>query len=314
MLSRSELHRVACMMVVSLALGCQAPNPNFALGGGGGDGRLDTQTDLSGGGGAGGGGGGAVGGYGGQGGFPSGNGGSGAGQGGNASGTGGTGGALPEDAPQADGDGDGDGDRETGGDVGPPPVDTGSPPDSAVDITMADQAPPPPDGAPDLRSSDTPPDTGSPPDSATPPQEGLWAYYYSDRNQTMLFAGPLLDMTVDHNWGGGPPLEGMASDNFAVKWTGVLVPKISGTYTFYTNSDDGARFKLGTDTLIDKYVLQGLSEWPSYRSVPLTAGVRYPIVAEFFDGALTARMHLSWAAPGAGVAKEIIPRSVLFTY
>jgi hypothetical protein len=142
----------------------------------------------------------------------------------------------------------------------------------------------------------------------------LWAYYYRDRDQNMLYAGPLLDMNIDDNWAGGAPLAGMPTDNFAVKWIGVLVPRVTGMHTFYTHSDDGARFKLGTETLIDKYMTQSFTEWPSFKSVPLTAGVRYPIVVEFFDGTFTARMHLSWAAPGAGMAKEIIPRSALFTY
>jgi hypothetical protein len=311
---RSELHRVAYALLVSLAVGCQAPNPNFALGvhdGNSGEGGLDARTDLSGGGGGGAGGlaggsggsGGVSGGYGGQGGFPSGTGGGGPATGG----AGGAGGGSATDMGGPD---------DVGGAGGAGvPTDSGLAPDSAGDTVVppADMAPPPPDLPPDAAAIDAPPPDTGPVDAANPPQEGLMAYYYRDRNQTMLFAGPLLDMNVDDNWGPGAPLAGMPTDGFAVKWTGVLVPRVTGTYTFYTNSDDGARFKLGTETLIDKYQTQSLTEWPSFKNVALIAGVHYPIVVEFFDGSYTARMHLSWAAPGAGLAKEIIPRSALLT-
>jgi hypothetical protein len=36
-------------------------------------------------------------------------------------------------------------------------------------------------------------------------------------------------------------------DNYGIKWTGWLIPPLSGTYTFFTRSDDGSEFYLSTD-------------------------------------------------------------------
>ena len=50
-----------------------------------------------------------------------------------------------------------------------------------------------------------------------------------------------IDPTVDFDWGTGSPAAAIGADTFSVRWTGQVQAPFSGTYTFYTVSDDGVR-------------------------------------------------------------------------
>ena len=314
----AKSHRAKPSLTLLLVLGCTAPNSDYSVGAGGADGAVDQRAEATPGvGGAGGtagdpgagGGGGMIPGYGGQGGFFPGTGGTVPGYGGNG-GTAGNDAAVPGgDASVADAPADPDV-ASPMPDVAPP-VDLAPPP--------PDLAPPPPDLAPDLPPPDVQPRDASPLDGAMTdatgaPLPGLNVYYFNDKNQSQLFRGPVYEnANIDVNWRGEAPLLGMSSDNFAVVWTGVLVPTQTAAYTFYTYSDDGARITLDGAHILDHYSTQMLSEWPS-QVVMLYAYRRYPLRVEFFDGQYTARITVSWSAAGVGIAKQPIPRSFLFTH
>src|SRR6185503_2382283 len=50
-----------------------------------------------------------------------------------------------------------------------------------------------------------------------------------------------IDPTVNFGWVSGSPDPSLAADLFAVRWTGIVQPRLSDTYYFYTTSDDGVR-------------------------------------------------------------------------
>lgn len=76
-------------------------------------------------------------------------------------------------------------------------------------------------------------------------------------------------------------------DNYGVKWTGWIIPPLSGNYTFYTRSDDESRFYLSTDhrksNLSDDPICwldHWVYSWPTggtavSKPTPLIGGNRY---------------------------------------
>ena len=80
------------------------------------------------------------------------------------------------------------------------------------------------------------------------------------------------------------------------------------TYTFYTNTDDGARLYVNGATLVDKFITQGATEYSG--TVSLTAGQYYPIVMQYFQGTNGAVATLSWSS--ASQTKQVISPNQLY--
>lgn len=115
------------------------------------------------------------------------------------------------------------------------------------------------------------------------------------------------DQTVHHDWGyAWPP--GATYDQFAMIWTAVLVPEVSGDYEFQTFSDDGARLWLNDQLVV--------AEWNDAvtnlytRPIRLSAGQTYALSLHFFENTGIAACHLLWRPPGAAEFTSI-PRRVL---
>jgi chitodextrinase len=127
-------------------------------------------------------------------------------------------------------------------------------------------------------------------------------------NNTTL-SGPAigrLDPTINFNWGSGSPIAGIPVDNFSVRWTGNLTPATTGTYTFYTQSDDGIRLYLNGKLLIDHWTAGGGS---FSATTALTAGTSNSLVVEYYEAAGTASASLQWSGPS--IAKAVLPASVM---
>ncbi|MFN9719219.1 MAG: PA14 domain-containing protein [Planctomycetota bacterium] len=95
-------------------------------------------------------------------------------------------------------------------------------------------------------------------------------------------------------------------DAFALMFTGHIVIEKSGQYNFFISSDDGSRFYIDGELLIDNDGLHGMVERRG--RVRLEAGL-HPIVATYFDNGGGDGLSMSWAGPG--IQKQEIPASVL---
>jgi putative heme-binding domain-containing protein len=95
-------------------------------------------------------------------------------------------------------------------------------------------------------------------------------------------------------------------DAFALMFTGHIVIDKPGKYTFFIASDDGSRFYIDGELLIDNDGLHGMVE--KNGTVQLTAGL-HPIVATYFDNGGGDGLNMSWSGPG--LEKQEIPASVL---
>jgi hypothetical protein len=139
---------------------------------------------------------------------------------------------------------------------------------------------------------------------------GLLGDYYSAQIKTFIDPPTLerLDSTVNFDWGTGSPDPLISADTFTVRWTGLVEPLYSQTYTFYTASDDGARLWVNGQLLVDKWVDQGNIEWSG--TIALTAHQKYPILMEYYENAGAAAAKLSWSS--LGQVKQVIPQTQLY--
>jgi YD repeat-containing protein len=136
---------------------------------------------------------------------------------------------------------------------------------------------------------------------------GLTGEYY-DNDDFTGYKLTRIDPTVNFDWGSNSPDPSIGNDFFSVRWTGMVVPRYSETYTFYTTTDDGVRLWIDGQTIIDKWVDQGPTEWTG--QVYLEAGRAYSIRMEFYEHWGGATAKLSWSS--ASQAKEIVPQSQLY--
>jgi signal transduction histidine kinase/ligand-binding sensor domain-containing protein/CheY-like chemotaxis protein len=153
-----------------------------------------------------------------------------------------------------------------------------------------------------------------------PLRPGLIGEYFQFATSVSGFpqAGTLREPTlrrVDHTINFGDPTHDSVapfrgtelSENFYVRWTGLLRIAKAGRYTFYLNSDDGSRLLLDGKQVIDNGGLHA----PIERSgdVELAEG-DHPLRLEFFQADGGANCNLWWSTEGR--AKEIVPAEVLF--
>src|SRR5687768_15977296 len=100
----------------------------------------------------------------------------------------------------------------------------------------------------------------------------------------------------------------MGADQFSVRWSGMVSPRYTQAYTFYTTTDDGVRLWVDGQLLIDKWVDQGPTQWSG--QVALQAGRLYDIRMEFYENGGGAQAKLEWQS--ASQAREVVPQSRLY--
>ena len=139
--------------------------------------------------------------------------------------------------------------------------------------------------------------------------DGLTGNYFNN----LYFGDPSvtrIDPVVDFpNWGGQYPVPGVGPDNWTARWTGKVLARTSGPYTFTTNSDDGVRLWVNGQLVIDNWSYHG----PTLDSgtITLTAGQKYDIKMEYFEGGGGAVAQLFWASDFWD--RQLIPQSQLFS-
>ena len=147
---------------------------------------------------------------------------------------------------------------------------------------------------------------------ATPPAEvgtGLLAQYYADAQ----FADRRVtrtDPAVNFRWGRRSPVAGeVGRDGFAVRWSGHVVPRVTGRYTFRLRADDGVSAWLNGQPVVERMFGRGGASVSTF-SADLVAGQRYDLRIDYCDRAGGAGVKLAWSAPG--VKRQVVPKSQLF--
>ena len=133
---------------------------------------------------------------------------------------------------------------------------------------------------------------------------GLTGQYYGNRS----FEGdPLetrIDPMLDFNWWDGAPFESFNDDDFSVRWTGYIVPPVSGEYALGGEGMNGFSIFL-EDSLLVRFrnVHHALKR---YQFVELEAKKAYSIHIDYYEEHGDASMKLLWSVPGKNLEKEAL--------
>lgn len=136
---------------------------------------------------------------------------------------------------------------------------------------------------------------------------GLFGEYFNDRELAERHLCRL-DATVDFTWAAGSPDPSMGADFFSVRWSGWLEAPATGTYTFFTESDDGVRLWVNDVLIIDNWTIHAVHE--DSGPISLTGGKKHKIRLEYFENGVYAAIRLYWQPPGQ--SRQIIPQNRLY--
>lgn len=142
---------------------------------------------------------------------------------------------------------------------------------------------------------------------------GLLGKYYPNTFPANPFVGsPLVrtDAVVNFNWNTNSPDPSIPTNNYTVKWTGLVQPLFSEPYTFSATTDDGTRLWVNGQEIINAWSAQA----PTTRSgvINLQAQQVYAIEMDYFQAGGGAVAQLSWSSPSTTPA--IIPQTQLYPF
>ncbi|WP_461071835.1 NPCBM/NEW2 domain-containing protein [Spirosoma horti] len=138
---------------------------------------------------------------------------------------------------------------------------------------------------------------------------GLLGEYYNNATLNAPTVLTRTDATINFDWGTGSPASGVNSDNFSIRWTGQVQAPATGNYVFTTTSDDGVRLWVNGVMVINNWTGHAPTNNDG-NGITLTAGQRYTIQMEYYDGGSGAVAKLLWAYPGQG--QQVVPQSYLY--
>jgi glucose/arabinose dehydrogenase len=115
--------------------------------------------------------------------------------------------------------------------------------------------------------------------AVVPVDTGYTAEYFPGRDLSGAAVLTRQDASVDFDWGGGSPGDGLPVDDFSARWVrSVHVP--DGTYAFTVTADDGVRLLVDGVVVLDRWVLQAPTTHTVTRQ--LSEGT-HQIVLEYFE-------------------------------
>jgi beta-glucosidase len=133
---------------------------------------------------------------------------------------------------------------------------------------------------------------------------GLKGEYFDNRNFTGEPLITRIDEEIDFNWWDGAPDRRMNTDDFGVRWSGELVPSVSGTHSLALNGFGGVRLFFEGEELVE----YSSEHHPRIRSteVSLEAGTAYSITIEYWELNSDATMQFLWAPPAEGLHEQAV--------
>ena len=146
--------------------------------------------------------------------------------------------------------------------------------------------------------------------SADSPERGLRGEYFRTADLSGTPALVRTDAQIGFRWDRGSPTDnlmargeagpgqGVPNDHFSIRWSGQLLPPVSGRYRIEAAADDGFRLYVDGKQVLDHWE-------PSDRmrgdgvELELQAGRAYDLRLEYFDSERDAGVRLGWRMPGA---------------
>jgi beta-glucosidase len=93
----------------------------------------------------------------------------------------------------------------------------------------------------------------------------------------------------------GKPAPELPADNFSARWTGKLMPTVSGKYRFGAIADDGVRIYLDGKLIAEDWTDHAPTTVTA--EVTLQAGKSYDVKMEYYEGQIGAVARLVWQPP-----------------
>ena len=123
---------------------------------------------------------------------------------------------------------------------------------------------------------------------------GLKAEYYNNKH---LQGTPQVrtDENINFEPANQAPDPFLPESPLSIRWSGDLVPSVSGKYTLAFATDDGCRLYIDDKMVIDSWKNRGLTT--DSVVVTLEKDKKYRLVAEYFDNAGEASAKLYWRTP-----------------
>ncbi|HEV8137276.1 MAG TPA: glycoside hydrolase family 3 C-terminal domain-containing protein [Pyrinomonadaceae bacterium] len=100
---------------------------------------------------------------------------------------------------------------------------------------------------------------------------------------------------VNFDWGMNNPAPGIPADQFSARWTGKLVPTVSGKYRFGAIADDGARIYLDGKLIAEDWTDHAPATITG--EVTLEAGKSYDFKMDYYENKIGAVAKLVWQPP-----------------
>lgn len=141
-------------------------------------------------------------------------------------------------------------------------------------------------------------------------QQGLKGEYFRGVD---LSGAPVLtriDSRISFRWDRGAPTDdmvargemkkdaGLAGDTYSVRWTGQLIPPVTGEYEINLSANDGVRLFIDNKKVLDAWQLAERLRSQSIK-LQLQAGKAVDIKLEYFEDIRDAEVRLAWRMPGA---------------
>ncbi|MEE1673488.1 glycoside hydrolase family 31 protein [Agarivorans aestuarii] len=124
--------------------------------------------------------------------------------------------------------------------------------------------------------------------------QGISEQHFSDDSFEHLVASQIVE-SIDGNWAGGPPA-GLPLAGYSVRWQGRLTAPVDGEYNWLIHANDGVRFYLDGELLIDSWQQQ--AQLNHKASCQLRANQQYDLVIEYAHWQGSSKCSLSWAHSG----------------
>ncbi|MEW6200619.1 MAG: glycoside hydrolase family 3 C-terminal domain-containing protein [bacterium] len=127
-------------------------------------------------------------------------------------------------------------------------------------------------------------------------EHGLLAEYFTGVNLEGAPVVSRVEKDIFYSWGASEPVPGLTHENFSARWSGTLIPPISGTYKLSIVSN-GVSYLFINDKLKINNWVYGESGGKSV-SMELEAGKPYKIRFEYLGTGGRAQAKIGWMLPG----------------
>jgi beta-glucosidase len=124
---------------------------------------------------------------------------------------------------------------------------------------------------------------------------GLNAEYFANKNLEGPPALKRVDESVNFDWGMSNPAPELPADNFSARWTGKVIPRVSGKYRFGAIADDGVRIYLDGKLIAEDWTQHAPTTVTG--EVTLEAGKSYEVKMEYYESQIGAVAKLVWQPP-----------------